>query len=287
MPLAPLDNEIVFKKLFQDREVLVAFVRDLIGIEITAEHIQVEKQFNPPIGSVDIKIDIFVEDPQHRLVIEVQRVRYDHHYDRFLYYHNATMLEQVTSHHFYRLHQTVYTIVWLTSRSNDPRYQHGLLTTTLHSENQRGERVPIYPHRLYFLNPHYDLEEVPAGVRDWMMLMRESITDAPQPALNYERAIIRRAASLIDEDGITPQERVKIIESNEAEAHLSSKYQDGRKEGIEEGMQQGIEKGMRTQALATARKLLATFDDEQISEITGLTVAEVRELREQAGSGEA
>ncbi len=38
---------------------------------------------------------------------------------------------------------------------------------------------------------------------------------------------------------------------------------------------------MRMQALATARKLLATFDDEQISEITGLTVAEVQELREE------
>lgn len=164
MPLVPLDNEIVFKKLFQDREVLVAFVRDLIGIEITAEHIQVEKQFKPPIGSVDIKIDIFVEDPQQRLVREVQRVRYDYHYDRFLYYHYATTVEQVTSHHFYQLNQTVYTIVWLTSRTNNPLYQHGLITTTLNSLNQCGNPVPIYPYRLYFLNPHYAMDEVPEGV---------------------------------------------------------------------------------------------------------------------------
>jgi hypothetical protein len=52
MQLAPLDNSVVFKKLFRDPDILTAFFKDLTGIQLslTAANIELEKKFDPPLG---------------------------------------------------------------------------------------------------------------------------------------------------------------------------------------------------------------------------------------------
>jgi hypothetical protein len=70
MSIAPLNNQVVFKKLFSDEEILKAFIKDFLDIDITPQSIEVEKKFVSPIGGVDFEIDIFVDDPTHRLVIK-------------------------------------------------------------------------------------------------------------------------------------------------------------------------------------------------------------------------
>ena len=283
MPLAPLNNQVVFKKLFQDPEIIIAFVKDLIGIELTPTTIEVEKQFTPPIGAVDFQIDVFVEDPLHRFVLEIQRVRYDYHYDRFLYYHYAATLEMVKSHMFYKLERTVYTIVWLTSRTTDPLSQFAVITNTWQSVTDCGKTLAIYPHKIYFLNPHYVNEATPSGVADWMQLMQASMSEAPQPAVASERAVIQKAALLIDDDGLTPQERVRAIEQNEYEAHLRLQHTkgvaEGKKEGLLEGEKKGLLEGEKKGKQETARKLLAKgFPPAEVADLTGLSREEIGEL---------
>ena len=218
MYLAPLNNGVVFRKLFTDREVLIAFVKDLTGVEIEPETIEAEKSFFPAVGPIDFKIDIFVEDPKHRLILEMQRVRYDYHYDRFLHYHNAAIIELQGSHRDYRLNRTVYTIVWLTAR--DVEYQKSLITTGLHSTAQDGTVLDIYPHKLFFLNPNYISEDTPAGLRDWMQLVQESIRHPQRPDINVERPIIRKASGLIEDDQLTGRERALMKEEAGYESHL-------------------------------------------------------------------
>nr|MCF6371665.1 transposase [Tychonema sp. BBK16] len=46
-----------------------------------------------------------------------------------------------------------------------------------------------------------------------------------------------------------------------------------------EGIEQGIEQGMRSKAIAIAQKLLSQLDNITISQITGLSVEEVQNLR--------
>lgn len=50
-------------------------------------------------------------------------------------------------------------------------------------------------------------------------------------------------------------------------------------EAREEGIEQGIEQGKREEKLTIARQLLARLDDETISQITGLSLEDVRNLR--------
>ena len=95
MQLAPLDNSVVFKKLFRDPDILMAFFKDLTGIQLhlKAENIELEKKFDPPIGLIDIAFDIFAEDPERRIMVEIQRVYYAYLLERFTHYHYAAIME--------------------------------------------------------------------------------------------------------------------------------------------------------------------------------------------------
>jgi len=64
-----------------------------------------EKSFDPPIGSVDSRFDLFAEDKQNRVIVDIQHVLYADHYARFLHYHCAALLEQVVSSEDYCLIQ--------------------------------------------------------------------------------------------------------------------------------------------------------------------------------------
>lgn len=269
--LAPLDNSVVFKKLFTDRDVLQAFVKDVTGATIDPATIETEKSFAPPIGAIDIKIDIFADDPTHRLIVEIQRVRYDYHYDRFLYYHYAAIMELQRSHTHYLLGKTVYTIVWLTGK--DETYKKDLITTSLRSVASDGAEVPLYPHKLFFLNPNYRSDRTPEAVRDWLELVFESIAHPEQPHLNTARQIIRKATGLIESDGLTPTERRIAMEEQGYEDHLALREQKGREEGREEGRlesQRDIARNLLAQGVATA----------VIAAATGLSEAEIARLRE-------
>jgi hypothetical protein len=292
MALAPLNNSIVFKKIFTDPAVVSAFIYDLTGLEVDVrpENIQTEKRFNPPIGPIDIALDILIEDPTHRLLIEIQRVRYDYHYDRFLYYHYAATLEMARSHRMYKLGRTVHTIVCLTSRTRDPEYQCDLITTAFCSRSRAGRSIGIYPHKLYFLNPNYVEADTPPGLADWMKLITESIRNPEHPAINYDREIIRRAGELA-EDNLTPQEMKVLFEETGYEDNVRLQKEEGRQEGLEHGRQEGEQKGLergrqegeqkgrqegeRQKSLEIARTMLARgLDPTLVAELTGLAPAD-------------
>ena len=262
--LARLDNSVIFKKLFTDREVLQAFVKDVTGATIDPVTIETEKSFAPPIGAIDIKIDIFADDPAHRLIVEIQRVRYDYHYDRFLYYHHAAIMELQRSHTQYLLGKTVYTIVWLTAK--DDTLPKDLITTSLRSVTSDGADVPLYPHKLFFLNPNYRSDQTPAAVRDWLELVFESIAHPEQPHLNTTRQIIRKATHLIESDGLTPTERRVAMEDQGYEDNLVFREQKGRQE---------------SRAEIAAAMLAKGFEPATVAELTGLSVAEILKLSQQ------
>ncbi|MEM7534482.1 MAG: PD-(D/E)XK nuclease family transposase [Chloroflexota bacterium] len=255
--IARLDNSVVFKKLFRDPDILNEFIKDLLGLDlqITAAQIETEKKFAPPVGKVDIAYDIFVDDPKNRIVIEIQRVRYGNHYDRFFYYFLIAIIEQVKSHKTYTMDRTVYTIVWLTQQVHDKTYQKSILTNTIETKTHTGEVINVYPHRLIFLNPHYADAETPKGVADWMNLVVESLKHPTNPELNYERDIFHKAMALIAEDGLNPTERAKILDENTYEDVIQSSHraghtaghaiglEKGREEGLEKGREEGLEEG--------------------------------------------
>ncbi|MEK8016485.1 MAG: hypothetical protein VSS75_006415 [Candidatus Parabeggiatoa sp.] len=263
MPIAPLNNQVVFKKLLSDEEILKAFIKDFLDIDITPQSIEVEKKFIPPIGGVDIEIDIFVDDPTHRLVIEIQRERYDYDFDRFWHYHIASQLELVKSHKDYKLERTVYSIIWFTRKVREKQYQQSLMTTNQVTTTEHGQSMILYPHQLFFLNPFYMNDKTPQGLKDWMTLVVESVNNPRTPNINLHRPIIQKAAKLIDDDGLTPQERMEIIDERD--------YNNMRRNEFQQGKQ--------ARNIEIARNLLAKgLDFAFIAETTGLSIDEIESL---------
>ncbi len=279
MQLAPLDNSVVFKKLFRDPEILMAFFKDLTGIQLhlKAENIELEKKFDPPIGLIDIAFDIFAEDPQRRVVVEIQRVYYTYLLDRFTHYHYAAIMELQRNYQRYTPERTVYTIAWLTMKSEEAPFNQGLSVSHHYFKSTSGVTGGESPHRMYLINPNYIDQTIPPAIGDWLKLAYESIENPTHPTVNLQRPIFVKATNLIASDTITATERAAIIDEREWQEKLQQK----RSEGIEQGIELGDERGRK----AVARSMLAkNMPSELISELTRLNEAEIMALQAQSNS---
>ncbi len=240
--LAPLDNEVVFKKAFTEREVLISLVKDIIGIDFNPGKIETEKQFLKNPGNIDQKYDIYAESVDHRVIVELQRVEYDYHFDRFLYYHNMAIAELQESFKKYKLHKTVYTIVFLVrgyeknlSKTGEP-IEDSVLISDVNPRNLKGKVVDIYGHKLIFLNSFYKDDDVPAEYKDWLQLINESINNTENYHVNENKSAIKKVTQLIEFENMTGEERriMKIAEETKALEKIRMEQLKEVKEDLQE-----------------------------------------------------
>jgi hypothetical protein len=263
--LANLDNEIIFKKAFTNMVVFKAFVRDVLGIEVEVDKIETEKKFTPKIGYVDFELDIFAQSTDRRIAIEIQRVEYDHHFDRFLHYFLMLIAEQQKSAKEYGVDLTVYMIVVLTapytiSEKNGKAVLDEVLLINLNPQTLGGEMRDLFGHQFVCLNPNHQSQDTPQSLRDWLDLIYQSIHTPQRPSLNMENAGIKKAVELISFENLTPEERTQAKNKEAAKVTLA-KMQNIRSIEI------------------AKRMLLKGFDNEVITEMTELSIEEVEKLR--------
>jgi hypothetical protein len=267
--LGNLDNEVIFKKAFTDKTVFKAFVRDVLGIEIEVDKIETEKRFEPKIGYIDFELDIFAESIDKRVVIEIQRLEYDHHFDRFLHYFLMLIAEQQKSAREYQLDQTVYMIVVLTApytihEKNGKPILDEVLLLNLNPQTLNGQIRDLYGHQFVCLNPNHPTPDTPPQIRDWLDLIYQSIHNPQRPVLNTANDGIRKAIELISFDNLTPEERAET-KKQEASRVVLSKERFGAK-------------------LEVAQNLIAMgAEDEFISRATELSIEKIRDLRKELG----
>ena len=263
--LGNLDNEVIFKKAFTNKVVFKAFVRDILGIEIEVDKIETEKKFEPKIGYVDFELDIFAESIDKRIVIEIQRVEYDSHFDRFLHYFLMLIAEQQKNARTYNIDQTVYVIVLLTapykiSEKNGKPILDEVLLIKLNPQTLKGEIRDLYGHQFVCLNPNHPDQDTPKQIRDWLDLIYQSIHNPVRPTLNTENEGIRTAIELISFDNLTPEERRDAKNTEEAKIVLVKAKEDN--------------------TIEIAKKLISKgMDNDFIADITGLTPAQIDKLR--------
>jgi PD-(D/E)XK nuclease family transposase len=267
MLLARLDNEVFFKKAFTDQFVFRAFVKDIVGIDVEPDTIETEKGFSPKAGNVAFKYDIFAEDIKQRVIIEIQKIEYDHNFDRFLHYHLQGITEQQRSSEDYSVERTVYTIVVMTApyKYNERTgevMKDEVLISSLNPKNLKGVERKIFNHELIYLNPNYKGEGTPKNYRDWLDLIYESIHNPQNPKINIENAGIKRATDIISYENISPEdwEQAKI------EVGKRKVMTIVREEEKEANAKNGILKG---------------YSNQIIADITGLSVEYIEKLRKE------
>jgi hypothetical protein len=267
--LGNLDNEVIFKKAFTNKIVFKAFVRDILGIEIEVDKIETEKKFTPKIGYVDFELDIFAESIDRRICIEIQRIEYDSHFDRFLHYFLMLIAEQQKSAKEYNIDQTVYVIVVLTApykineKSGKPVLDEVLLLK-LNPQTLKGEIRDLYGHQFICLNPNHPDEETPKQMRDWLDLIYQSIHNPARPSLNTNNEGIRKAIELISFENLTPEERMHAKNKEAAKVVLAKNEQYAKQE----------------EKIEIAKKmLLAGLDSKLIADLTDLSTTQIENIR--------
>ena len=274
MTLARLDNEVFFKKAFTDKIVFKAFVKDIVGIDVEPDIIETEKAFQPKLGNINFKYDIFAEDIKKRIIIEIQKVEYDHNFDRFLHYHLQAITEQQRTSDDYSVDKTVYTIVVMTApykinTKTREFYKDEVLISNLNPKNLKGIERKIFNHELIYLNPNYKGEETPQNYRDWLDLIYESIHHPDNPDINIENEGVRRATELMNYENISPEEWEE------------SKIEVGKRKVIKLEREEERNEIM----VELVKKMLADNESyEKIMRYTGLSLEQIYELeKEQNG----
>ncbi len=291
--LAPLDNETIFKQAFTNKIVFTSFIKDIVGIDIEVDKIETEKRFEPRIGNVDFAYDIFAESTDHRVIIEIQRVDYDYNFDRFLHYHMMAIAELQRKAKEYKINRRIFTIVVLTApyRIDDKTHmpiKDEVLISSVDPRNLQDKVVPMYGHKLIYLNHHYKNDNTPANYRDWLDLFYESINNPEKYKVNMDHQGIKKAVELIDYDKLSPEslhlmkiaeQRKVVLKLDEDKARREGR-EEGKQEGLEEGLREGLEKGKQESQVSMAMKCLNEgLSMELISKLTGLSKEEIEKLR--------
>ena len=265
--VASLRYGVIFKKAFVDPQIFTAFVRDVVGVAIEIDKVETEKSFDPPIGQVAVEFDLYAEDKKNRIIVDIQHERYIDHYDRFLHYQCAAILQQIANANDYRPQLSVYTLVVLTS--GDKHHQ-DISIIDFDPHTLQGEALGEIPHKVFFICPKYVNDETPVQVSEWLRAIDDSLDEQVDEA-QYTHPEIQRIFDIIEKDLVTPSERARMFEESHQEELKQTAFAEGREEGREEGEQR--------KASEIARALLAEkTTPAAVSRITSLTVEQVQAL---------
>ncbi len=141
---------------------------------------------------------------------------------------------------------------------------------------------PMYDVELVFVElPKFtaSLEELATLADKWLYFLRHAKDVSVVPASLKKVKEINKAFETAKEANLTKKE-LEIQERKEIYIHdQRNAIVKATKQGLEEGLKQGVEQGAKEAAVTIATNLLDVLDDETISQKTGLSVEEVKDLR--------
>ena len=257
--VASLRYGVIFKKAFRIPAIFIAFVRDVVGIELEIDQVETEKSFDPPIGRIAVEFDLYAEDKKNRIIVDIQHERYSDHYHRFLHYQCAALLEQVANAQDYRPKLSIYTLVVLTSGD---KHQRDVSIIDFDPHDLSNKPLGEIPHKIFYLCPKYVTDQTPPALREWLLAIDDSL-DEQVDETQYTRSEIKQVFAVIEKDLVTPYERARMFEESHQEELKLTAIAEGRIE----------------QALDSARAMLADgLAPAIVAKYTGLTEAQVQAL---------
>lgn len=265
----PLKYGVTFKRVFSDPAIFSHFASAVLDRPLHVEQVHTEYEYPEMVGYVKIKYDLFAEDTDQRTIIEVQHIREDDFFDRFLYYHLIGLAEQVRSYYSYRFERTVYTIVVLTRQPQQQELQFSYAASDMNPVNEWDQQLAIYPHRLVFLGPRSVNEHTPPRVRPWLELIADSLDSQIEEA-KYDNDIFRQMIERMRRQTLSPDELARIKDE--------AAWEEAKQNAIRIGRAEGIAEGRKQQSLTIARTMLAEgIDRAIIARLTGLDPSEIEE----------
>ena len=265
--VASLQYGVIFKKAFSQIDVFKAFVKDITGIDLKIDKVETEKSFEQRIGNVRVEFDLYAEDLENRVIIEIQHQNGSDYYDRFLHYHCVALLEQAANYRNYKPNLTVYTIVVLTSAD---KHKTDVATIDFDPKDRYGNSLNEIKHKVIYLAVKYVDENTPEMYREWLSAINESLSEQIDET-NYHRPELQTVINSIAKNLVSPEDKYAMIEEYN--------FESDKKEKFEEGIKKGKLEGEKIKALEIAQGMLAEgLKIETIAKLTGLTYTEIENL---------
>ncbi len=277
--VASLRYGVIFKKVFSKPHIFTAFVKDMLGIEIEIDKVETEKSFEPVVGNVDSRFDLFAQDKKNRLIVDIQHKRYKDHYDRFLHYHCVALLEQITSSANYKPDMQVYTIVVLTSGD---KHKTDILVTDFRPKKLDGTWVAETQHKIVYVCPKYVTDETPEPYKEWLKAINDSLDKRVEEG-DYKNEIIQEIFSLIKKDEISPAEYAWMKDEYSDEEYMQEQTQKARKAGMKKGREEGVEKGREEGVVKGVLMMAKNMKEAEVAiktvaKVTGLSIEQITSL---------
>jgi hypothetical protein len=288
--VVPLKYGVVFKKAFGKVGVFQEFVEDVLGVKINITKVYQEYEHKETIGRVKIKYDLYAEDEEQRIIVEIQNIREEDFNDRFLYYHLISMVEQVQSYNQYLIPKTVYTVVVLTTTPRDKSIFYSAAMSEVDpfvmDKDMYGKKLGIYRHKLLFLNPRLVSENTPETIRPWLELIEDSL-DEKVNENQYKRKTFQEIIRDIEKNTVSPEEAARLKDEASWENAKREAYDKGKIAGIKQGEELGIKQGIEVSLeIKFGKEGLSLMDDvRKISDIEKLAkiqqmIKKARDIKE-------
>jgi predicted transposase/invertase (TIGR01784 family) len=284
-------NDYAFKKIFgssESKDILISFLNAMIyeGNSII-EDLEIINPNLPPIvqGLKDTYLDVKAKLTDGTLVIiEMQVLNVQSFGKRVLYNAAKTYAFQLQAGEGYRMLKPVIalTITDFEMFANSSN----LISRFVYKELHTNLKYPENDVDLVFIElPKFQKEQhqLETLTDKWIYFIKyaRSLTSVPEEMDIVPE--IHKAFDLANQVNLSREEledleRREMFVYDQQGAILKANL-EGKEEGIQEGLQKGREEGRQEEKLAIARQLLPRLDDAAISQITGLSLEDVMNLR--------
>lgn len=272
----PLKYGTVFKRVFSNPEVFTRFAQDILGITLNIDQVHTEYEYPEPIGFIRSRYDLFAEDEEQRIIVEIQHVKEEDFFDRFLYL--ISMAEQVRGYDAYGFERTVFTIVVLTGIPRNGSVDFSYAVSDFSSVDERGNKIAVYPHRLVFLSPPQAGEHTPLAMRTWLDFIADSL-DGKMNESSCNDALFRQMAEEMRRHTTDPAVLAEIKDEAAWDKAVQRFLSEGMAHGIELGRQEGRAEGVLAQQRKTVLEAHRMgMNPTDIAALTGITPTEVEKI---------
>ncbi|MCC3406316.1 MAG: Rpn family recombination-promoting nuclease/putative transposase [Microcoleus sp. PH2017_10_PVI_O_A] len=277
-------TDYAFKKIFgssESTDILISFLNALIYEgNPTIQDLEIINPNLPPKleGLKDSYLDVKAQLNDGTLVIiEMQVLNVQSFGKRVLYNAAKTYAFQLEAAQGYRLLKPVIalTITDFEMFANSEEF----LSRFVYKEVKKNFTYPENDLDLVFVElPKFTKgqEELETLADKWIYFMKyaKSLTSVPETMDSIPE--IHEAFNIANQASLSREE----LEALDRREQFIYDQQGAIIKALQEGREAGREEGQREKAIAIARQLLSRLDDETISQTTGLSLEDIRNLRE-------
>ena len=260
-----LEDDFLFAKVMSDKDICKEFLEKLLEIEIEKiEMPENQKTIDLLLESKGIRLDIYVKDENSTVYnIEMQRGKHKNIPKRLRYYQGNIDLDLINKGDDYRKLSKSYIIFICTfDLFNKGRHRYTFETVCKEDNSIKLEDDT----NKIILNTKGIMNDLSEELIEFLEYVEHSDDNTAEKAKGTLVKKIHKRVIEVKSDVSMEVEFMTLLERD--------------REKIEEGRKEGREEGRLEEKLDIARNLLDVLDDETIAKKTGLSIEEVKRLRE-------